>query len=340
MNTEFHIMPEQASSFAYEVDLLYAFLVLVSGIMTVLIAGLIIFFAIRYRRGSPANRDPGHGGFLMMEIGWIVGPFILTMIMFFWGAKIFFDQTRAPPDAMELTAVGKQWMWKFQHPEGHSEINDLHVPLNQAIKINMISEDVIHSLYIPAFRIKQDVLPGRYSSVWFKPTMTGRFHLFCAEYCGAKHSEMGGWVYVMEASDYQEWLSGNKPEQSMAQSGRRLFDELRCGSCHLPAGQQGRGPSLANLYGSEVPLQNGQKVLADDNYLRESIIRPAAKIVAGYPNIMPSFEGQVNEEGLLQLLAEIKSMAAPLPAATPVPSGQEQVAPTAPSAPEKDAPVP
>lgn len=308
MEHEFQLMPEQASTLADDVDRLYAFLWGVSGVMTLLIGGLILYFAIKYRRGSRADRSPSHGHFLLMETAWIVGPFLVVMVMFFWGAGLYFEQSRPPADAMEITGVGRQWMWKFQHPSGRSEINDLHVPLGQPVKVRLISEDVIHSLFIPAFRVKQDVLPGRYTTLWFTPTLTGEHHLFCAEYCGAKHSEMRGTVHVLEPADYQKWLSGQSA--GIADRPARLLDELRCVSCHQGGGVASRGPPLEGLFGTTVPLKDGRTVIADENYLRESIVRPQAKIVAGYPSIMPSFEGQIGEEGLNQLIAEIKALGA------------------------------
>jgi cytochrome c oxidase subunit 2 len=308
MNEEFRLMPEQASSIAGEVDDLYTFLVLVSGFFSVLIAVLIVVFAIKYRRGSPADRTQGPSHFFAMELSWIVIPFVISMVMFFWGARLYFEQSRPPAGAMEIDCVGRQWMWKFQHPEGNAEINDLHVPLNQPVKIRLISEDVIHSLFVPAFRIKHDVLPGRYTSVWFTPTKPGKYHLFCAEYCGAKHSEMRGYVHVLEPAEYQAWLSSGNPGVSTAEAGRMLFEQLRCNSCHQGGGMASRGPPLENLLGRTVQLQGGGSVVADENYIRESILRPNAKVVAGYQPIMPSFEGQIDEAGLLQLIAEIKSL--------------------------------
>ena len=311
MNTDFRFMPEQASSVAGEVDAVYMFLVLVSAVMTVLIAGAIIYFAIKFRRGSKADRSQGKSHFFVMELTWIMVPLVLTMVMFFWGARVHIHQTRPPVGAMEIDCVGRQWMWKFQHPSGAAEINDLHVPLNQPIKVNLISEDVIHSLFVPAFRIKHDVLPGRYTAVWFKPTKIGEYHLFCAEYCGAEHSRMRGRVIVMEPSQYQTWLSGGTGGATSQVAGRQLFEQLRCGTCHQGGGTASRGPPLENLFGSTVRLQGGDTVVADENYLRESILRPAAKVVEGFQPIMPSYEGQIGEEGLLQLIAEIKSRSSP-----------------------------
>jgi cytochrome c oxidase subunit 2 len=308
MDNELQFFPEQASTVAPDVDAVYWFLIVVSTVMTLLIAGLIIFFAIKYRHNSKADRTQSGTHFFWMELSWLVIPFILTMIMFFWGAKVYFVIARAPAGAMQINAVGRQWMWKFQHPDGRSEINDLHVPLGQPVKLNMISEDVIHSMYVPAFRVKQDVLPGRYTTLWFEATRLGEYHLFCAEYCGAKHSEMKGKVVVMEPSEYEAWLSGATAGETPVEAGRKLFEQLRCETCHKGGGEASRGPALADLFGKTVRLQNGQSVVADENYLRESILRPAAKVVAGYQPIMPTFEGQVGEEGVLQLIAYLKSL--------------------------------
>jgi cytochrome c oxidase subunit 2 len=311
MDNEFRLFPEQASTVASQVDTVYLFLVVVSTVITLLIAALIIYFAIKYRRGSAADRKQGQTHFFVMEASWLVIPFLLTMVMFFWGAKIYFVIARAPEGAMEINVVARQWMWKFQHPDGRSEINDLHVPRGQPVKLNMISEDVIHSMYLPSFRVKQDVLPGRYTSIWFEATRLGEYHLFCAEYCGAKHSEMKGKVVVMEPSEYEAWLSGSTAGETPVEAGRKLFEQLRCETCHRGGGEGSRGPALADLFGKTVRLQNGQSVVADETYLRESILRPAAKVVAGYQPIMPTFEGQVGEEGVLQLIAYLKSLSQP-----------------------------
>lgn len=308
MDQDFRLMPEQASSLAGEVDQLYAFLLFISGVITIAIAGLIIFFAIKYRRGSTVDRSVTKGHFVLMETSWIVIPFLLTMVMFFWGARLYFQQYRAPSDAIEVDGVARQWMWKFQHRQGKSETNELHVPLGQAVKVRLISEDVIHSFYVPAFRIKQDVLPGRYTQAWFRPTKEGVYHLFCAEYCGAKHSEMIGKVYVLEPQAYQAWLSGASQGLTTAEAGHELFVQLRCNSCHQGGGVNSKGPPLENLFGKEVKLTDGTSVTANEEYIRESILKPVAKVVAGYQPIMPSYDGQVGEEGILQLIAEIRSL--------------------------------
>jgi cytochrome c oxidase subunit 2 len=311
MNTDFRIMPEQASTIAGDVDLLYLTLIGVSVAISTIIACLLVFFAIKYRRGSKAVRRPaGHSNMLLVELSWVIAPFILSMFLFVWGAKLYFVQSFAPAGAIEINCVGRQWMWKFQHPEGTSEINDLHVPLGQNVKLNMISEDVIHSMYVPAFRIKHDVLPGRYTSVWFNAVQVGQYHLFCAEYCGAKHSTMIGTVHVMEPRDYQKWLSEPSGKSSPSSSGRHvpLLEQLKCTGCHLGGGEASRGPSLQNIVGKTVRLKGGQSIVADDNYIRESILNPKAKIVVGYEPIMPSYAGQIDEASILQLISEIKSL--------------------------------
>ncbi len=308
MNTEFRLMPEQASSIADNVDRLYVTLLIGCGIMATVILFLIVYFGIKYRRGSSADRRERPRGNTLTELVWISGPFLFTMLLFVWGAQLYFQQSRPPAGAMELNCVARQWMWKFQHADGTAEINDLHVPLNQAIKINLISEDVIHSLYIPAFRVKHDVLPGRYTSIWFQATKPGQYHLFCAEYCGAKHSTMGGTVHVLDPHQYQQWLSGRTGRESGPRGPVKFLEQLRCTSCHLGGDAAGRGPPLQNLIGNTVRFQNGQSVVADANYIRESILQPTAKVVAGYQPLMPSYDGQVGEDTILQLIAEIKSL--------------------------------
>jgi cytochrome c oxidase subunit 2 len=315
----FRLFPEQASTLAPRVDALYFFLLGVAAFFTVLIAALIVYFSIKYRRGNTkVDRAPSQerGHAFGLEITWMVVPLVISMTIFAWGAALYFSEYRPPAGALEVRVVGKQWMWKFQHPDGRREINALHVPLGQPVKLMMISEDVIHSMYVPAFRIKRDVLPGRYSSCWFEATRSGEFHLFCAEYCGTNHSRMIGRVVVVEPADYQTWLGGGKSTVPPAKAGKRLFEDLLCVTCHVPLGATGRCPPLENLYGHQVRLANGQSVTADDDYLRESILRPGAKLVVGYPTLMPSFDGQVDEEQLIQLIAYIKSLANPAPAET------------------------
>ena len=232
------------------------------------------------------------------------------MIFFAWGSLIYFQEARPPKGAMEVYAVGKQWMWKFEHETGQREINQLHVPLGRDVKMIMSSQDVIHSFFVPAFRIKADVLPGRYTMTWFRPTKTGDYYLFCSQYCGTQHSGMIGEVIVMEPVAYQAWLSGGGASGSLASNGQQLFQQLGCSTCHR-FDTQGRGPNLTGVFGKPVLLDDGRTVIADENYVRESILNPGAKIVAGFKPIMPSFQGQVSEESLMALVAYVKSLAQP-----------------------------
>jgi len=307
MGTQLRFLPEQASTISVEVDHLLYYLMAVSIFFTLLIFGSIMYFAIRYRRRSESELPREEHTGLALEIVWSVIPFGLTMIMFGWGASIFFKESRPPDDSMQIYVVGKQWMWKLQHPEGQREINELHIPINRPIRLTMTSEDVIHSFYVPDFRTKQDVLPGRYTTSWFTATKPGKYHLFCAEYCGTKHSGMIGWVYAMEPQAYQEWLAGG-PKGSMMEAGAKLFQDLACVNCHKEDGS-GRCPSLKGLFGQTVLLKGGATVDADEAYVRESILDPAAKVVDGYEPIMPTFRGQVTEENVVELIEYVKSLA-------------------------------
>ena len=293
---------------AGQVDALYFFLIGISVFFSLLIAGLVILFAVKYRRhgdGDPVPK-PASGG-VALEVAWSVIPLLISMVIFGWGASLFFTINRPPDDALEIYVVAKQWMWKLQHMGGQREINELHVPIGRAVRLRMTSEDVIHSFYVPVFRVKQDVLPGRYTQLWFRPTKPGRYHLFCAEYCGTKHSGMIGWVYVMEPTEYQAWLSGGSGEGSLASRGDKLFQDLACTNCHKADGS-GRGPTLEDLFGKTIELEGGTKVTVDEAYLRESILSPQAKIARGYQPIMPTFQGLVTEDQLLQLIEYIKSL--------------------------------
>jgi cytochrome c oxidase subunit 2 len=306
MRAQLPLFPEQASSVAGHVDALFFFILGVTGFFTILIAVLVIYFAIKYRRRSEAEVPRPTVGSTKLETAWSVIPLGIALFIFGWGASVYFELVRPADDAIEIYVVGKQWMWKLQHPDGQREINELHVPLGQPVKLTMISEDVIHSFFVPAFRIKADVLPGRYTTAWFTATQLGRHHLFCAEYCGSQHSGMIGSVVVMEPAEFQSWLD-SRAEGSPALEGRKLFLKLQCVTCHA-ADALSRAPTLEALYGRAVPLRDGSKIIADEAYLRESIVRPAAKIVAGYEPIMPTYQGQVTEEQLLQLIAFIKAL--------------------------------
>lgn len=301
------LMPPQASSFAFEVDALYLVLVLITILFFAAIGGLELYFAIKYRRRSATEIPPEVHESRMLEISWIVIPFFVVMILFVWSASLFFKLYRPPQEALEIFVTGKQWMWRVQHPDGQREINALHVPLGRRVKLTMTSEDTLHAYFIPAFRTKADVVPGRYTSIWFEPTRVGTYYLFCAEYCGSYHSGMIGWVTVLDPAAYQSWLSGGETSGSPVANGTKLFTSLSCNTCHKPDGK-GRGPALEGLFGQEVQLASGQKVVADETYLRESILDPRAKTVAGFEPIMPTFQGQVSEEQILQIVAYIKSI--------------------------------
>jgi len=303
------LFPEQASSMASQVDGLYFLLIAVSAFFTLLIFVMIFVFAVKYRKSVHPKSEHIEGS-LPLELTWTLIPLGICMIFFAWGALIFFQNARPPRGAMEIYVVGKQWMWKIEHETGQREIDALHVPVNRDIKLIMSSQDVIHSFYIPAFRIKADVLPGRYTSIWFHPTKVGTYHLFCAEYCGTQHSGMIGEVDVMEPAAYQAWLAnaGNLP--TMAGNGKELFAQLGCATCHR-SDTQGRGPNLAGIFGKQVQLNDGRVVVADENYIRESILNPQAKVVAGFKSIMPTFQGQVTEESLGALVSYVKSLSQP-----------------------------
>ena len=271
------------------------------------VIGLISTYLVLYRRGTAFSRADRVKKTWHFEIGWTTATFLLFFVAFAWGASIYIWMYQTPRGDLEVYAVGKQWMWKFQHPGGQREINELHVPVNKDIKLIMTSQDVIHSFFIPAFRVKQDVLPGRYTTLWFRATQTGTYHLFCTQFCGTEHSGMIGQVVVMDQADYENWLSGGTVVGSMAQSGDTLFQQLGCGTCHR-FDVQGRGPNLRGVYGNPVQLEDGRTVIADANYIRESILSPAAKVFSGFKPIMPSFQGQVSDEEVNALIAYIKSM--------------------------------
>jgi cytochrome c oxidase subunit II len=314
--TDFPLFPEQASSVAPLVDGLYLFLVAITGGVSLLIWLVIFYFAIKYRRRPDNELAQEQEPPAILEMAWTVIPLIIFIGIFVAGAWVFLRMQVIPRDAIEIYATGRQWMWKFQHPTGQREINELHVPVGRAVKITMASEDVIHSLWFPVFRVKADVLPNRYRTMWFEATKTGRFHIFCAEYCGTSHSGMIGSVIVMEPTDYQRWLAGGT-EGSLASQGEKLFQKYACNTCHLDNGT-GRGPMLAGSYGKTRSLADGSSVVIDDNYIRESILQPQKKISAGFQPVMPTFQGQVSEEDLIRLLAYVKSLPAPQTAgATP-----------------------
>jgi cytochrome c oxidase subunit II len=316
MLSDFPLWPDQASTFARDVDSLYTFLIILTGTVSVGVFITIFYFAIKYRRRPENELAQDYEPSKLLEVAWIAIPSIIFMGLFVWASWLYFHISRVPDNALEIYATGKQWMWKFQQPTGQREINMLHVPVGRPVKITLASEDVIHSLYFPAFRTKMDVLPNRYRSMWFQATETGTFHIFCAEYCGTLHSGMVGWVQVMAPTDYQRWLAGGS-EGSLASQGEKLFQKYACNTCHTND-SSGRGPVLVGAYGKPVMLSDNSTVVVDDNYIRESILNPQAKIVKGFGPIMPTFQGQVSEDDLLKLLAYVKSLgSARAPAAVP-----------------------
>jgi cytochrome c oxidase subunit II len=304
--------PESASTNAGNVDALYIFLLMVSGIMVAMIFSVLTVFAIRFRRRKGQRAQQIEGSH-QLEVTWSIIPFCVMMVFYIWGAVIFFQERTPPQDATEVYTVAKQWMWKFEHKGGQREINELHVPVGRDVKMIMTSQDVIHSFFVPAFRLKQDVVPGRYTTLWFHATKPGTYHLFCSQYCGTQHAGMIGWITVMEPRDYEAWMSGGG-SQPLAVTGEKLFSELGCITCHR-SDTQGRGPNLVGVFGKPVLLEDGRTVTADENYVRESILEPAAKIVKGFKPVMPTFQGQVSDEQLNALVEYVKSLAGP-------PSGQ------------------
>ena len=316
MRSDFPLFPEQASTVAGSVDTLYIFLVVLTGAVSLLIWIAVFYFAIKYRRRPDNELAQEIEPPTSLELAWTIIPTIIFLGIFVWGAYVYFRIQRPPDNALEVYATGRQWMWKFQHPTGQREINSLHVPVNRAVKITMASEDVVHSLWFPAFRVKRDVLPSRYMTMWFQATKTGRFHIFCAEYCGTEHSKMIGSVVVMDPVEYQRWLAGGE-EGSLASQGEKIFQKFACNTCHTNDATA-RGPVLAGLFGRQVMLSGGNVVVADENYIRESILNPQAKVASGFQPIMPTFQGQVTEEDLLKLLAYVKSLAPPQPQTRPL----------------------
>lgn len=318
---DFPLFPESASTIAPKVDLVFFVLMAITVFFTFAIGFLVIFLAIRYRKGSTADRSNPFTSSLMLEAAWIGIPLVIVLGIFAIGTQVFVEMFVPPKDATPIYVVAKQWMWKVQHPQGRSEINELHLPLGKPVKLIMTSQDVIHSFFVPAFRMKQDVLPGRLTSEWFEPNKVGRYHLFCAEYCGTEHSKMGGWAVVMEPAEYEKWLKGapdgsgggsSDALPSMASSGSRLFEKYHCTGCH-GANSEFKAPKLDGVYGGQVPIMasNGKDVefvTADDRYIRDSVLLPKSQVVAGYEPVMPSYKDVLKEEELLQIMEYIKSI--------------------------------
>lgn len=307
MPSQLPLFPEQASNFAGSIDALMFYILVTSVFFAVTVTLVVLYFAVKFRRTSEKQIGTPIHGSVTLEIAWTIIPLILAMVMFAWGATIYVNYRQAPPDTLNIYVIAKQWMWKLQQPDGRREINELHIPVNRNVKLIMASEDVIHDFFVPAFRVKMDVVPGRYTTLWFRATKPGRYHFFCSQYCGTNHAVMGGWVTVMEPAEYAAWLSGEHADINPPAAGEKLFAQFACSSCHLLTGK-GRGPSLNGVYGSKVLLADGSTVIADEVYIRESILNPKAKIVAGYQPLMPTFQGQVSEDQILSLTAYIQSL--------------------------------
>ena len=303
---DFPLIPEQASTYASKVDPLFYVLTIFVGLFAIAVTAVMIYLGMKYRKRPGVVRKSIHTENMWFEIIGAGITLVISLAIFWWGAVLFFDFSRPPENTLDINVIGKRWMWKLQHSNGKREVNELHIPLGQPIKLTMTSQDVIHSFYVPAFRVKQDVLPARYTSLWFEATKTGEFPLFCAEYCGTQHSTMGGKIIVLNPADFEEWLGGGPPV-TPALAGETLFDRMGCATCHA-AGDVSRGPSLLGVYGSEVSLRGGESVIADEDYLRASIMEPSSQVTDGYAALMPSFKALLSEEDILNLIAYIKTL--------------------------------
>ncbi|WEX10570.1 cytochrome c oxidase subunit II [Chelativorans sp. AA-79] len=308
MNGFLRLWPAEASAHSGNVDLLVMGISALSLLLSAPVFVLLVVFAVKYRRGKDADRRHPVDRNVWLETSWAAIPFVLLLVFYTWSTWSFFDLQRPPAGALEIDVVAKQWMWKFQHPGGQREINELHVPVGQPVRLTMASQDVIHSLYIPALRLKQDVVPGRYTHMWFTADKPGIYRLTCAEYCGTDHSVMGGRFVVMDARDYERWLEESDVDQPLAEAGAAIFRSRGCSGCHGPAATV-HAPPLEGLYGGPVPLEGGEIVTADEQYIRDSILLPQSQIAAGYPRIMPTFQNVLSEDEVLKLVAYIKSLA-------------------------------
>ena len=302
------VHPIEASTLAPQVDLLFYALLAFSFGLGIFLTVLVVGYAVKYRRGSKADRSGEQARNTVLEIAWTSATALIALGIFLWGADLFLERDHPPAGAIEIAGIGKQWMWIFEHANGRREINELHVPLGRPVVVNLSSEDVIHSMFVPAFRMKMDAVPGRETRLWFQTTRAGTFDLFCAEYCGTDHARMLGEVVAMRPADYAAWLAQQAPSSSLAQQGSALFRQLGCSGCHEGSSSI-HAPRLEGLYGKPVPLSDGSTVIADDKYLRDSILLPRSQVAAGYQPVMPSFEGRIDEAQLLQLVAYIKSLA-------------------------------
>lgn len=306
MRPGIRFLPDSASTLAPQVDLLFWALVAFAAALGLFLSGLVIAYAVKYRAKAPANRHGGRARTLPFEIAWTSASLVIAFGIFAWGAGLFMRDVTPPRDSVVISGIGKQWMWKFRHPGGQREINALHVPTGQPVVVSLASQDVIHSLFVPAFRVKQDAVPGRSTQLWFEATKPGRYRLFCAEYCGTEHSRMTGWITVMQPEDYAEWLDDQSGGDSMAAEGEKIFRAVGCSGCHGHSARI-RAPELAGIHNRAVATESGT-VIADEAYIRDSILRPEKRIAAGYEPVMPSFDGLLTEGEIQLLLAYIRSL--------------------------------
>lgn len=304
--THFAVFPPEASTIAPYADALYFALVGMTITGVLLVLSMVLVFSIRYRKDRHPEAVQMEGSTLL-EATWTLIPLGIFLVFFVWGALLYFRIFNAPPNSMNVYVVGKQWMWKAEHPGGQHEINALHIPAGRPVQVTLISQDVFHSFSIPAFRVKREAIPGRYTTVFFQATKPGRYHLFCTQYCGTEHSGMVGWIYVMSPSDYRAWAAGNTSGASLAQNGERLFAVMGCNACHA-GNAQARGPNLYGLYNSRVRMTDGTTMVANEGYLREKILNPSLHVPAGFVPIMPNYQGQISEEGIIELIEYIKSL--------------------------------
>ena len=302
----FAVFPPEASTIAPYADALYFALIGMTITGLLLVLTMVTVFSIRYRKDRHPEAIQMEGSTLL-EATWTLIPLGIFLVFFVWGALLYFRIYNPPPNSMNVYVVGKQWMWKVEHPGGQHEINALHIPAGVPVQVTLISQDVFHSFSIPAFRVKREAIPGRYTTVFFQATKPGKYHLFCTQYCGTQHSGMIGWVYVMRPDDYRAWAAGSTSGASLAQNGERLFSSLGCNACHS-GNSAARGPNLANIYNSRIRLADGSTMVASEAYLRDSILNPSTHVPAGYAPIMPTYQGQISEDGLIDLVEYIKTL--------------------------------
>lgn len=310
MNDGFDTLVHSASTLGQEVDVLFLALLAITGIVAIGVGAVMVVFTIRYRRGSAANRSNPPARVRWIEITWTATPFVIFFAIFLWSSAVFSRFHQPPAQALQVHVLAKQWMWKLEHENGRREIDELHVPLGQPVELIMTTQDVIHSFFVPAFRVKQDLVPGRYTAAWFTATRLGRFDLFCAEYCGTNHSTMHGAIIVMRPAEFAQWLAAGAEQPGLASRGFELYRRLGCSGCHEP-GSSVHVPDLNGLFGRPVHLSDGSTVTADETYLRDSILEPRKQVVAGFEPIMPSFQGQLDEDDLIALIAFLQSRSGP-----------------------------